>query len=236
MSHAAAVVAVGADAAATRAVNRLPSGRLGSQRRTALSRDAGRRGRPAVDEMPAVRVMLTVAAVGARRFRGSVVVATRMTRGSSSSAWMRRLRLLIVGLLLTTNCCPKAASIAYGTCRVGWKPSALSSPATWTAGSSRLAVEATSTGRSPAGTKDVASTILPGLRGECRLVGTLRVAQESRSSGMPACFLSNGAKARCPWKKLSMAFFHLGQPPKTPRVFGITDRRIQAAADYFRSL
>ena len=143
MSHAAAAVVAAADAAATRAVNRLPSGRLGSQQRTVLSRDAGRRGRRAVDEMPAVRVMLTVAAVGVRRFRGSVVVATRTTRGSSSSAWMRRPRLLIVGLLLTTNCCPKAVSIACGTCRVGWKPSESSSLATWTVANSRPAAEVT---------------------------------------------------------------------------------------------
>lgn len=141
MSHAA-VVAVVADAVATRLANRLPSGRLGRQRRTELSRDVGRRGVRAVDEMPAGRVMPTVATVGVRRFRGWVIVATRMTRGLSSSAWMRRLRRLIVGLPLTTNCCPKAASIACGTCRVGWKPSELSSPATWTAGSSRPAVKA----------------------------------------------------------------------------------------------
>ena len=143
MSHAAVAAVVVADAAATRVVNRLLSGRLGRQRRMALSRDAARRGRRVVDEMPAVRVMLTVAAVGVRRFRGSAVVATRMTRGSSSLAWMKRPRLLIVGLPLTTSCCPKVVSIVCGTCRVGWKPSESSSLATWTVANSRPAAEVT---------------------------------------------------------------------------------------------
>ena len=143
MSHAAAVVVVAADVAVTRAVIRLPSGRLGRKWRTELSRDVVRRGVQAVDEMPAGRVIPTVAAVGGRRFRGSAVVATRMTRGSSSLAWMKRPRLLIGGLPLTTNCCPKVVSIVCGTCRVGWKPSASSSPATWTVANSRPAVEFT---------------------------------------------------------------------------------------------
>ncbi len=37
-------------------------------------------------------------------------------------------------------------------------------------------------------------------------------------------------------EKAIHGFFSLGQHLKTPRVFGIADRRIQAAADYFHSL
>ena len=37
-------------------------------------------------------------------------------------------------------------------------------------------------------------------------------------------------------EKAIHGLFPLGQHPKTPRVFGIADRRIQAAADFFHSL
>ena len=37
-------------------------------------------------------------------------------------------------------------------------------------------------------------------------------------------------------EKAIHGLFPLGQHLKTPRVFGIADRRIQAAADYFHSL
>ena len=129
----AAALLMGRARAATPRLN----GVRGGQARSRPGPGVGPPRAAAAGENPAAPAMPT-AAVGRRPFRGWVRAVTRMTKAWNFSAWTRPCpRVRQRGIPAMTNCWPRAGSTASGMFPAGSRRSALSSPATWTAASSR---------------------------------------------------------------------------------------------------